>query len=68
MRGSNYCLIKELWNIFHNELDLDSNGHLDAEELTVALRKAGEPCSPPVDIPPDRTLSHRSAGVFIDTV
>ncbi|KAI0284382.1 mitochondrial carrier [Russula aff. rugulosa BPL654] len=31
----------ELWNIFHNELDLDSNGHLDAEELTVALRKAG---------------------------
>jgi solute carrier family 25 phosphate transporter 23/24/25/41 len=33
---------QELWNIFHNELDLDSNGHLDAEELTVALRKAGE--------------------------
>ncbi|TFK55973.1 mitochondrial carrier [Heliocybe sulcata] len=31
----------ELWNIFHNELDLDRNGHLDAEELEVALRKAG---------------------------
>ena len=33
---------EELWNIFHNELDLDSNGHLDADELAVALRKAGE--------------------------
>jgi hypothetical protein len=33
---------QELWHIFHNELDLDSNGHLDAEELTVALQKAGE--------------------------
>ena len=68
MRGSNYCLIKELWNIFHNELDLDSNGHLDAEELTVALRKAGEPCSPPVEILLDRMLSHRGASVLIDTV
>lgn len=38
---------QELWNIFHNELDLDSNGHLDAEELTVALRKAGERILPP---------------------
>jgi solute carrier family 25 (mitochondrial phosphate transporter), member 23/24/25/41 len=38
---------QELWNIFHNELDLDSNGHLDAEELTVALRKAGERIPPP---------------------
>lgn len=36
----------ELWHIFHNELDLDSNGHLDAEELTVALRKAGLQVSP----------------------
>ncbi|KAH9966105.1 mitochondrial carrier [Russula dissimulans] len=36
----------ELWNIFHNELDLDSNGHLDAEELTVALQKAGVKVSP----------------------
>lgn len=31
----------ELWHIFHDELDLDSNGHLDAEELTSALYKAG---------------------------
>ncbi|TCD68192.1 hypothetical protein EIP91_011364 [Steccherinum ochraceum] len=31
----------ELWRIFHDELDLDGNGHLDAEELTVALDKAG---------------------------
>jgi len=35
-------LNQELWHIFHSELDLDSNGHLDAEELTVALQKAGE--------------------------
>ena len=42
MRGSTDGCDQELWNIFHNELDLDSNGHLDAEELTVALRKAGE--------------------------
>ncbi|KAH7914187.1 mitochondrial carrier [Hygrophoropsis aurantiaca] len=31
----------ELWSIFHDELDLDGNGHLDAEELSVALGKAG---------------------------
>ncbi|OBZ70391.1 Calcium-binding mitochondrial carrier protein SCaMC-1-B [Grifola frondosa] len=31
----------ELWHIFHDELDLDSNGHLDAAELSVALDKAG---------------------------
>ena len=31
----------ELWHIFHDELDLDGNGHLDAEELSVALSKAG---------------------------
>ena len=31
----------ELWNIFHNELDLDGNGHIDAEELHHALGKAG---------------------------
>ncbi|KAH9006979.1 mitochondrial carrier [Lactarius hatsudake] len=36
----------ELWHIFHNELDLDSNGHLDAQELTVALQKAGLQVSP----------------------
>jgi len=23
----------ELWHVFHDELDLDGNGHLDAEEL-----------------------------------
>ncbi|KAI5124933.1 hypothetical protein M0805_007360 [Coniferiporia weirii] len=31
----------ELWHIFCDELDLDGNGHLDAGELTLALRKAG---------------------------
>lgn len=31
----------ELWSIFHDELDLDGNGHLDARELTLALSKAG---------------------------
>ncbi|EPQ59905.1 hypothetical protein GLOTRDRAFT_34751 [Gloeophyllum trabeum ATCC 11539] len=36
----------ELWSIFHDELDLDGNGHLDAEELEVALRKAGIEMSP----------------------
>jgi len=36
----------ELWRVFHNELDLDGNGHLDAEELGLALRKAGVPLSP----------------------
>lgn len=36
----------ELWRIFHNELDLDGNGHLDAEELLVALDKAGILVSP----------------------
>lgn len=33
----------ELWSIFHSELDLDGNGRLDAEELAVALQKAGLP-------------------------
>jgi hypothetical protein len=32
----------ELWTIFHDELDLDGNGHLDSEELALALGKAGE--------------------------
>ncbi|OJA18971.1 hypothetical protein AZE42_00332 [Rhizopogon vesiculosus] len=36
----------ELWSIFHDELDLDGNGHLDAEELAVALSKAGITLSP----------------------
>ncbi|KEP55681.1 putative calcium-dependent carrier protein [Rhizoctonia solani 123E] len=31
----------ELWSIFHDELDLDGNGHLDAGELNAALSKAG---------------------------
>lgn len=30
----------ELWSIFHDELDLDNNGHLDANELALALKKA----------------------------
>ncbi|KAK0206675.1 mitochondrial carrier [Desarmillaria ectypa] len=36
----------ELWTIFHDELDLDRNGHLEAEELESALRKAGITLSP----------------------
>ncbi|KAG6331864.1 hypothetical protein ID866_7231 [Astraeus odoratus] len=36
----------ELWSIFHDELDLDGNGHLDSEELWIALRKAGIQLSP----------------------
>ncbi|KZS97948.1 mitochondrial carrier [Sistotremastrum niveocremeum HHB9708] len=36
----------ELWAIFHDELDLDGNGHLDANELTLALDKAGITLSP----------------------
>ncbi|KAI0347249.1 mitochondrial carrier [Trametopsis cervina] len=31
----------ELWHIFHDELDLDGNGHLEADELYIALQKAG---------------------------
>ena len=38
VRGSS-CT--ELWSIFHDELDLDGNGHLDADELSTALSKAG---------------------------
>jgi len=34
-------LIPELWHVFHDELDLDGNGHLDADELGSALKKAG---------------------------
>ncbi|KAJ8468413.1 hypothetical protein ONZ45_g17252 [Pleurotus djamor] len=43
-----YALAKEaeLWSIFHDELDLDGNGHLDSQELDVALRKAGIDLSP----------------------
>ncbi|KAF9268042.1 mitochondrial carrier [Marasmius fiardii PR-910] len=31
----------ELWGIFHDELDLDGNGRLDANELDMALRRSG---------------------------
>src|SRR5712691_1295911 len=68
--GSNRCLIKELWNIF-NELDVDHNGHLDADELTVALRKAGEPCVPLSsckDSSQNKMVSCRRASVPVDTV
>jgi len=36
----------ELWHIFHDELDLDRNGHLDQAELHAALSKAGVVVSP----------------------
>jgi solute carrier family 25 phosphate transporter 23/24/25/41 len=38
-----YALQKEeeLWAIFHDELDLDGDGQLDAHELQTALAKAG---------------------------
>jgi solute carrier family 25 phosphate transporter 23/24/25/41 len=43
-----YALAKEaeLWTLFHDELDLDKNGHLDAEELSLALSKAGIQLTP----------------------
>lgn len=31
----------ELWHMFHDELDLDGNGRLDADELLRALDMAG---------------------------
>lgn len=34
--------LSELWHIFHDELDLDGNGHLDPTELQAALIKAGQ--------------------------
>ncbi|KII95124.1 hypothetical protein PLICRDRAFT_202930 [Plicaturopsis crispa FD-325 SS-3] len=36
----------ELWSLFHDELDLDGNGHLDADELALALSKAGVTLEP----------------------
>ncbi|KIM90874.1 hypothetical protein PILCRDRAFT_1116 [Piloderma croceum F 1598] len=44
----NYAEAKEveLWTIFHDELDLDGNGHLDSEELALALGKAGITLTP----------------------
>ncbi|KAF8316024.1 mitochondrial carrier domain-containing protein [Cantharellus anzutake] len=37
---------RELWAIFHDELDLDGNGHLDAAEWAAALQKTGIYMSP----------------------
>ncbi|KAG9017317.1 hypothetical protein FRB93_007431 [Tulasnella sp. JGI-2019a] len=36
----------ELWHIFHNQLDLDGNGHVDSTELRTALNEAGIHLSP----------------------
>ncbi|KAH8105887.1 mitochondrial carrier [Cristinia sonorae] len=36
----------ELWRIFHDELDMDGNGHIDSEELAIALDKAGIAVTP----------------------
>ncbi|KIK68070.1 hypothetical protein GYMLUDRAFT_36899 [Collybiopsis luxurians FD-317 M1] len=43
-----YALAKEveLWNIFHNELDIDHNGRLELEELDAALRRSNIVLSP----------------------
>ncbi|KAH9943478.1 mitochondrial carrier [Epithele typhae] len=37
---------EELWHIFHDELDLDGNGHLEADELQLALEKGGIKLAP----------------------
>jgi solute carrier family 25 phosphate transporter 23/24/25/41 len=34
-------VMAELWHIFHDELDLDGNGHIDAHEFETALKRAG---------------------------
>ncbi|KAL0576914.1 hypothetical protein V5O48_005060 [Marasmius crinis-equi] len=47
----------ELWGIFHDELDLDGNGRLDAQELDMALRKSGEAPSDSVVSLSQATLS-----------
>jgi len=36
-----YLFLSELWHIFHDELDLDGNGRLSAEEFRLALEKSG---------------------------
>ncbi|KAJ3753300.1 mitochondrial carrier [Lentinula raphanica] len=43
-----YALAKEveLWNIFHNELDINHNGRLEIGELDAALRKSNIVLSP----------------------
>lgn len=35
-----YLCFVELWNIFHNELDINRNGRLEIGELDTALRKS----------------------------
>jgi hypothetical protein len=45
-RSSSLIIFVELWNIFHNELDLDGNGHLDADEWAAALHKSGIELTP----------------------
>ena len=41
LRSGRRAFAVELWHIFHDELDLDGNGHLDSHELELALQKAG---------------------------
>ncbi|KAG9317394.1 mitochondrial carrier [Chiua virens] len=38
--------LSELWYIFYNDLDLDGNGHLDLQDLRLALKNAGIILSP----------------------
>ncbi|TRM67766.1 mitochondrial carrier domain-containing protein [Schizophyllum amplum] len=60
---------EELWAVFHEQLDLDGNGHLDAAELNYALRKAGIKLDPLVFTDLMTTLtssSHSSMISFAD--
>ncbi|TFK29415.1 mitochondrial carrier [Coprinopsis marcescibilis] len=50
----------ELWHIFHDDLDLDGNGHLDRHELNTALKKSG------IDLDP-ATLSDFLAALSSDS-
>lgn len=50
----------ELWHIFHDDLDLDGNGHLDINELKHALEKSG------IELDPE-TLSDFMAALSSDT-
>ncbi|KAF7977433.1 hypothetical protein HWV62_3588 [Athelia sp. TMB] len=58
----------ELWDIFHNELDMDGNGHLDSEELAVALSRAGITLSPAtlVDFMTHLTSSQHSHSISFE--
>lgn len=63
----------ELWSIFHDELDLDGNGHLDAQELTLALSKAGKLTVQELYVLPDHStqgikLSPRTLSEFMTTL